>query len=129
METFDFPYHVPTHAYPKGDGFRFGRGYEFSAAAQEPVQRRFTLHFNAMQWFFDDEGVADETIEPQLNALALDAFYRRHLTHKKFKYLHPVYGEILVKFAADVPFEMPRAIPGGTGVTEEFELVLIEQPL
>lgn len=127
METFDFPFHVPTHNYPKGDSFKFGRGYEFSAAPQEPVQRRFTLHFNALQWFFDEDGQADETIEPQMNALALDAFYRRHYTWKAFIYPHPVFGPLKVKFAADTPFEMPKGVEGGTGVTESFELVLIEQ--
>jgi hypothetical protein len=108
---------------------KFGRGYEFSAAPQLPVQRRFTLHFETIQWFFDENGEADATIEPQLNALALDEFYREHYTWKSFIYPHPVFGDLVVKFAADSPFEMPKAIKGGTGATEPFELVLIEQSL
>jgi hypothetical protein len=129
VETFLFPFHVPTHSYPKGDGFKFGRGYEFSAAPQEPVQRRFTLNFNAMQWFFNSSGVAINSTLPTQNIMALDEFYRRHYGHKKFIYPHPQYGNITVKFAADVPFEMPKGVTGGTGVVEPFSIVLIEQPL
>lgn len=129
METFNFPFHTPTHTYPKGDAFRFGRGYEFTSAPQEPVQRRFTLHFKAMQWFLNDAGQAINTESPQLNMLALDEFYRRHYSHKKFIYPHPVYGNLYVKFAPDVPFDMPKSLVGGSGVTEEFTLTLVEQPL
>jgi hypothetical protein len=127
METFDFPYHTTRHVYPKGDSFKFGRGYEFSAAPQLPVQRRFVLSFPTIQWFLDAAGTADASIEPQINALALDEFYRRHYTWKTFIYPHPVFGEIKVKFAADAPFEMPKSLPGGTGATDEFELTLVEQ--
>lgn len=129
MLTFDFPYHVPTHVYPKGDSFKFGKGYEFSAAPQQPIQRRFTLYFNTIQWFFNASRVADATINPQLNALALDNFYKAHLTHKAFIYPHPIFGNLTVKFASDVPFEMPKGLTGGTGATEEFSVVLVEQPL
>lgn len=127
METFNFPYHTPTHVYPKGDSFKFGRGYEFSAAPQLPIQRRFTLSFNTMVWFFNGSGVPDATIQPTLNILALDEFYRRHYTHLPFIYVHPVYGSLTVKFASDAPFEIPKSKPGGSGATEAFELVLIEQ--
>lgn len=127
METFSFPFHVPTHIYPKGDNFRFGRGYEFSAAPQLPVQRRFRLSFNVMKWEFNGSGVADATISPDTNIYALIQFYERHYSHKAFIYPHPVFGNITVKFAADAPFEVPKGILGGTGAVEPFELTLVEQ--
>ncbi len=27
MELFDYPFHVPTHTYPKGTSFNFGGAY------------------------------------------------------------------------------------------------------
>lgn len=128
MDRFDFPYHIVTHAYPKGDSFKFGRGYEFSSP-DGVVQRRFTLYFESIVWYFADDGTLDATINPQTNALAFDQFYVAHLTHKAFIYPHPVYGDVTVKFAADAPFEMPKSIKGGSGATEAFSVVLVEQPL
>lgn len=127
METFNFPYHVPTHSYPKGDSFKFGRGYEFSAQPQLPVQKRFTLRFNVMKWEFDNSGVADASINPTTNILALIQFYEAHYSYKTFIYPHPVLGNINVKFAADAPWEVPKGIVGGTGAVESFEMVLVEQ--
>lgn len=129
METFNFPNHTPTHVYPKGDAFQFGRGYEHSVAPQEPLQRRFTLHFNALIWYKAGNGLYNETIDPENNALAFDSFYRRHRTHKKFIYPHLVYGLMFCKFASDVPFEMPKSLEGGHGVTDGFTVTLVEQPL
>lgn len=129
METFNFPYHHPTHSYPKGDGFKFGRGYQFSAAPQEPVQRKFTLHFNTMIWFLNEDNTPDRVTEPEKNMQLLVDFYERHYTHKKFIYPHPTYGNITVKFDTDHPLEIPRSLKGGSGATDSFELVLIEQPL
>jgi hypothetical protein len=129
METFPFIHHVPTHTYPKGDSFKFGRGYEHSAAPQDPLQRRFTLAFDLLIWEKNGAGVYDATIEPATNALAFDEFYAEHRTHKKFIYVHPVYGSMICKFAADAPFTMPRGLKGGSGATDSFEVVLVEQPL
>ena len=128
MQTFPFINHVPTHAYPKGDSFKFGGGYEHSAAPQDPLQRRLKLSFSMLIWYKNDAGEYDATIDVENNALAMDNFYREHRTHKKFLYDHPVFGEMAVKFAADAPFEMPKGY-GGAGATESFELNLVEQPL
>jgi hypothetical protein len=128
MDTFGFPYHSVTHIYPKGDGVRFGRGYIFTTKPQLPFQRIFRLHFNAMQWLFNGSGVADATINPSLNILALINFYEAHDTSQAFIYAHPVFGNLVVKFSPDTPLEVPKAIDGGTGTTEAFELFLVEQP-
>lgn len=129
METFPFVNHVPTHSYPKGTSFKFGGGYEHSAAPQDPLQRRFTLKFAALIWYKNALNQYDATIDVENNALAFDNFYRAHRTHKKFIYNHPVFGAVTCKFAADMPFDMPTSIEGSGGVTEGFEIVLLEQPL
>ncbi len=129
MQTFPFVNHVPTHVYPKGDSFKFGRGYEHTAAPQDPLQRRFTLAFNTMVWYKNAAGEYDPTIDVENNVLALDQFYAEHRYHKSFLYNHPVYGELICKFATDAPFQMPRGLEGGSGATEGFELVLVEQML
>lgn len=125
LETFPFVNHTPTHAYPKGDSFKFGKGYEFSSSPQLPLQRRFKLKFNALIWY----GPTDNTTDAVNNAKNFDEFYARNLTHKKFNYVHPVFGTLIVKFAPDIPFEMPSSLPGANGVTEGFEITLVEQPL
>ena len=129
METFIFAYHIVSHVYPKGDSFKFGGGYEFSAAPQLPVQRRFRLKFPTMAWMRDGGGLISAAIEPELNIKALIDFYERHYTHKAFIYPHPIFGNLTVKFSADQPFEVPPSLPGGSGATESFELMLVEQPL
>lgn len=129
METFPFVNHTPRHAYPRGDAFQFGRGYTFAAKPQQPVQRKIILSFQALIWYKNTAGTAFvNDIDPENNALAFDEFYRRHLTYKSFIYNHDVYGALEVKFAADAPFEMPKTREGGAGVTESFEITLVEQP-
>ena len=127
-DTFPFPNHTCTWAYPKGDSFQFGKGYEFSAAPQLPLQRKFKLKFKAMIWHKDETGTPVSSIDPENNILAFDEFYREHLTHIAFYYQHEVYGQLLVKFSSEIPFEMPATLEGGAGVTEEFEINLVEQP-
>ena len=118
MAVFDFPYHQCTWVYPKGDSFKFGKGYEFSSPPQLPIQRRFTLSFEALVWGSSD---------PQLSMNALVAFYEAHYTNVAFVYPHPEYGDINVKFAADAPFEVPKSLPGAGGTTDVFTLILVEQ--
>lgn len=118
MDTFNFPYHQVTHVYPKGDSFKFGKGFEFSSAPQFPVQRRFTLSFPTLVW-----GSADA----QLSMNAMITFYEAHYTNTAFIYPHPAFGNITVKFAADVPLDVPKTLPGGGGSTDAFTLVLVEQ--
>lgn len=127
METFDFSIHTPSHNYPKGDSFKFGRGYESAIKPQDPIQRTFTLKFAAMVYFLQANGAADVTTEPEINMQRLIAFYERHQMWKSFVYPHPLYGNLTVRFAEPLP--VPQPIEKGNGVTEAFEIKLIEQIL
>lgn len=120
MDTFPFSYHSVTHSYPRGDGQKFGRGYSFAAAPQLPLVRTFKLQFSAMQWDAPDTKYDMQTF---IN------FYEVHNTFQPFIYPHPKFGNITVRFSADTPLEVPRSHNGGTGVTEGFEISLVEQPV
>lgn len=126
METFNFPVHTARHKFPDGDRVRFGKGYSFAVEPERPLQRSFTLSFDSMQWTKDDEGVVVDTINPTMNILALSNFYDEHTTYKRFIYPHEVWGDLVVRF--DAPFECPKSLPGGSGWTEPFEIVIIEYP-
>lgn len=126
METFDFPTHSMTWAYPKGTEFQFGKGYRFAARPQLPLQRTFKLAFGAMFWERNSQGVMDETIRPQTNIYTLIKFFERHLHHKTFVYPADVLGNLNVRFSADKAFEVPKGT--GSGAVEGFELELIEMP-
>jgi len=129
LQTFDFHNHTPTTTYPKGDGFKFGGGYEFAAKPQLPLQRRFRLHFSGVVWYVNTNGTIDYVTDPANNAGRLMQFYEDHLSYEPFLYTHPVYGTVTVRFAPDVPLEIPKSQPGGSGMTDSFEVTLVEQPL
>jgi hypothetical protein len=129
METFNFPYHTPSWDYPKGTAVKFGRGYTFSVKPQGPLQRTFKLNFKGgMRWFVNLDGTINATTQPTMNMKRLVDFYEAHLTWKTFVYPHPVFGNVLVKFDPDSPFNVPEPLSGGSGQTESFTLQLIEQP-
>lgn len=128
MDTFNFPYHIVSHSYPKGDSFQFGRGYQFTAVPQLPQQRTFRLNFNAMVYYLEDDGVTlDHTGGvPGLNMQALIDFYEVH-RGVTFIYPHPAYGNLCAQFAPGQVFETPKLIEGGNGATEPLEIMLLEQ--
>lgn len=127
METFDFPYHSQSTENPES-GFRgsMGNSYIFTAEPTDPDQRKFTLNFATMKYFTDENGVLDDSIQPQLNMLALINFYQRNKLYKSFHYVHPVYGELEVKF--NKPLTEPDVTPGGFGTVKAFTVELIEIP-
>lgn len=130
LELFPFDVHTTTWSFPKGDGFKFGRGYSFSAGPQLPIQRTITLSFEAMLWLRDEDEEWSAEAEPlNLNIWALLKFYERHHTWKNFRYSHPILGELIVKFAPDSPLEIPKSRPGGSGATTDFTITLLEMPL
>jgi len=124
-ETFDFPQHGVRHSYPEGDSIKFGGGYSFGVEPETPIQRTFTLSFNALSIYRVD-GTLSATVNAQSNLLALDAFYARHQLWKRFNYVHELYGTLVCRFAE--PFELPKMRPGGLGVSTDFELKIIEHP-
>lgn len=61
---------------------------------------------------------------PHLDFNALKAFYLRHQSHSNFIYEHPVYGDMVVRFAK--PLSMPKKNESSTGTVQGFTLELIE---
>lgn len=127
METFNFPYHLENTEYPESSTrMQFGKNWTFAAAPNAPDDRVFMLTFEALKYFLDSEGQIDTTTEPLKNMGALEEFYQNHGTWKNFLYDHPRFGVVTVKFKR--PLVTPKPLPYGTGATEAFEIVLIEQP-
>ncbi|MGH6971259.1 MAG: hypothetical protein ACREEQ_06575 [Caulobacteraceae bacterium] len=126
MDTFNFPYHLVSHTYPKGDAFQFGRGYQFSAVPQLPQQRTFRLTFKAMVYYLKADGTIDDTTNAELNMQTMIEFYEAH-RGVDFIYPHPAYGNLTVQFAVGQTFETPKPLEGGNGVTDGFEVFVIEQ--
>lgn len=127
METFDFPYHTVEGENPEsGFSAQMGGSYVFSVPPTDPDQRVFTLHFPVMKYYTDSNGLADSSVDPKLNMLALLNFYYAHKQWKSFIYNHPVHGPLEVKFKKPCP--EPDGIEGGFGAVKEFQVVLVEQP-
>lgn len=61
---------------------------------------------------------------PELDFNKLKEFYIRHKSYKSFIYEHPIYGDMLVRFAK--PLAMPKKVAGGQGVVQGFTLELQE---
>ena len=127
--VFPFTYHETTTQWPKGNAFTFGKGWQFAAQPQLPLQRTFRLRFPVLQYFVDQYGNPDPTQNPAYNAYALVQFYQSVLTYQTFTYNHPLFCALNVRWSADQPFESPRVIPGGNGATEPLEIFLIEVPV
>ena len=92
IDIFDF-IHSVADTYPQSSvNVRFGGGYQYSTYPLGPDQIIFICTFRAMQWFLDDDGNVDATINETYNMRALQIFYENNGTHKTFIYLHPVRG-------------------------------------
>lgn len=118
LAVFNFPFHKVRHLYPAGDQQKFGSGYTYAVKPLLPEQRTFVLTFAALQW-----GAPVATYDMQ----ALIDFYEAHRLWDRFTYPHPQYGNLTVRFGRAL--EVPQSLDGGTGVTEQCEIQLIEQPL
>lgn len=126
MKVFDFSVHVVSHSYPqRGTQVQLGGNWTFSTEPRGPVMRTFTLRFDLMRWF-KNGSVFSSTIEPTLNLLRLDEFYREHELFKDFIYPHELYGNIVVKFAQ--PLVIPEAKKDSHGAVLGLTVTLIEQP-
>jgi hypothetical protein len=105
----------------------FGGAYTFTAAPDAPPQRTFTLYLAGFKYYVNTDGSLDLTTNATVNNLgALVAFYNLERMYKTFTFPHPVWGNINCKFAQ--PLEVPKGFPGGDGMVEAFNLVLIEDP-
>lgn len=63
-------------------------------------------------------------LDVALNFSKLYAFYEHHGLHKRFIYEHPVYGDVVVRFAKTV--SIPKKTPNGLGFINSFNITLIE---
>lgn len=128
MDRWPFSAHSATWTYPKGDALKLGNGYTFVAKPQLPLQRNIHLHYDLMIWYRNDAGQLDATINPYLNMLAMMRFYEAHNTSDSFIYPSDIYGDVIVKFDPGSPFEIPKTAPGSLGVTQPFDVQLLEIP-
>jgi hypothetical protein len=127
IETFNFPYHATVTENPvTGTNGALGGSYSFTAPPTDPDQRTFTLSFESMFYFLASNGLVEANVNPLYNMKAMIDFYSRHKLYKTFKYNHPVYGELLVRFHK--PLTEEAAQPGGSGIVRNFTIQLIEIP-
>ena len=130
MDNFDnFMIHKVKAEY-QNNGFsvNFGGGYSFDTDGGYPPLRKFTLTFTGYQ-FYTKEVNGIEVVDREKNAdinniAALEDFYKAHLSHQTFVYNSPQFGKAYVRFAE--PLIIPKGIPSGHGVLEDFDVVLKE---
>lgn len=123
-DTFNFPYHKTRTEYPAtSNAIQFGQSYTFATKPVGPPQRTFILSFKGMKWYMNGSSI-DLSTNPTRNMGAIDAFYQAHELYSVFIYPHPIYGNVNVRFAE--PLKHPDVEEGGTGVTNGFEIKLIE---
>lgn len=85
----------------------------------KPV-RTFELEFVGLKHY---ENAADGC-DPNLSFNRLYEFYELHGLHRRFVYEHPVYGDVVVRFAK--PVTIPKKILDGKGSLNSFTVSLIE---
>ncbi|RJF78076.1 hypothetical protein D3877_23385 [Azospirillum cavernae] len=108
---------------------QFGMNWEFVAAPEAPALKQLTLQYESLCYYSDWDAAGEYLVpnkerSPATNMWLLEAFYTRHLRHKKFKIATPGYGYIYCRFKE--PLEIPDGIVDGYGWTENFEVVLQE---
>ena len=125
LENFNYPYHTVSTENPEsGTRVQFGNSYVFTAPPTDPDQRKFILNFPVMKFFTDEAGELDASLSPTFNMKNLIDFYQEHKLYKSFHYMHPVYGQLEVKFGK--PLNEPEVIVGGCGAVKAFTIEFIE---
>lgn len=81
--------------------------------------RTFNLTF-PMLWYLS----LSSRTPAHLSLTLLEKFYQDVGMYKPFKYIHPIYGKLTVRFAA--PLNIPAPTPGGRGSVQGLTLQLIE---
>lgn len=127
METFNFEFYTVTHMYAQGNAVQLGKGYAYGVKPIDPEPRTLTLKFQGLFYFRSPSDYSiDQTTQPTRNIMKLDQFYRTHKMWKRFILPHELFGNLNVRFSK--PFQMPEARAGGSGLTMDFQLEMIEQP-
>lgn len=127
MAVFPCEYFTFTTKYPEsGTRVQLGGSYMFTAPPSAPDQRIFTLTLAGMQYFVNANGSINTALYPSRNMAVLEQFYNDHKLYLTFDFTHPVLGAVKCKF--NRPLEIPKGIPGGNGVLEEFDIELVEMP-
>lgn len=127
MQTFAFPHHTVEDEYPESSQIvQFGKSYKFASKPSAPDQIVFTLSFEAMFFFVDDNGALDRVTEPATNMQLLVEFYENHRLYEQFQYDHVRRGICRCRF--DKPLIVPKVIKDRNGLLEPFELKLVLCP-
>lgn len=127
LEVFNFPYHTVSVENPEtGVRIQLGNSYVFTTPPTDPDMRKLTLSFEGMQYYFNDSGVLDDTINVETNMYAMIKFYQRNKLYKSFHYTHPVHGLMAVKF--NKPLKEEDVIKGSHGIVKDFSIELVEIP-
>lgn len=131
MADFIWSFHTQSTKHPES-GFiaKLGNSYEFASAPSAPDQRTFELSFPTMMIYTSNGDtwppVFNKTKNVAYNIMALYDHYLEHRTWKTFRYPHPLFGWLNVRYAE--PFSLPEGIPGGNGAVRGFTIKLREQP-
>jgi len=128
MEVFPITHFRVETEYPESSvAVQFGKSWTFTAPPDAPDQRGFTLHFTGMKYYVDGSGNLDTTTNAAVNNLrVLQLFYESHRLYEKFQFHHPVEGTLICTFAK--PLIIPKGLPGGNGMVEDFTMKLLEHP-
>ena len=126
--TFLFPKHRVTTRYQlNSDQVQFGNGWVFTSKPISPPQRQFTLTFEGLRWVYTDAGQLDVYTNADVNAGALDTFYRQVQLGSRFYYPHDIYGKLVCRFFK--PLELPETIKGSRfNVLAPTTVELLEMP-
>ena len=127
-QTFSFNKHVLETEYPEsGSVLQFGKGYQMATKPKGPDQVIYTLHFDAMRFYFTSMAgtTLDKTTQPTINMGVLEDFYNYHRLYEPFIYPHDTKGNLNVRFKEPLKFKILKA---GRGVVEPFQIRLILLP-
>lgn len=126
-KVVDFLFHRSSVEYQEPQiNQALGSSYLFTLPARDPSVRIFTVFFETMQYFLNQDGALDLEAEPGINMAWLEALYNLHRLAIPFWYKHPVFGLVKVRFME--PLQVPPGRPRGGGLLEAFSIRLVEDP-
>jgi hypothetical protein len=100
-------------------------GWQFTGRPTVPYQKRFKVMLHGLRWYtHPNSGHFNPTANPTINARALEIFYEKHGVWSAFKWMHPHYGEQVVRFFNTVT--VPEGIPDSGGLINPVEINLIQ---